>query len=271
MPSGAVDCHAHVMRAGVPLVAERHSAPARDIDVTEYLSLLDAHGIQYGVLTAPSFYGTNNTLLLDALARAAGRLRGTAIVEPAIADVELDSMNRQGVEGIRLNWVQRDSVPDTSSPAYRSLFARLRERNMHVELYVESRLLDRLLPPILESKVPLVLDHLGFPDPARGVDGAGFGRVLAAMAAGNTWVKLSAPYRLGGADPQPYVDALLRAGGPQRLVWATDWPWVKYENTVTYAECVDWLFQWVPDEGQRRTILVDTPRELFHFPARRVA
>jgi predicted TIM-barrel fold metal-dependent hydrolase len=255
------------MRTDAPLAANRHSAPARDIDVTEYLAVLDAHGVQYGVLTAPSFYGTDNSLLLDALARSQGRLRGTAIVAPDITDTGLDDLHRQGVEGIRLNWVQRDEVPDGNSPAYQALFARLREHGMHVELYLESRLLDHVLPSILRSKAMLVLDHLGYPDPALGVDGTGFRQVLAALEGGNTWVKLSAPYRLGGVDPRPYVHALLHAGGPQRLVWATDWPWVKFEHAVTYAQCVDWLFDWVPDQTQRHAILVDTPRQLFRLEA----
>src|SRR6185436_15057558 len=76
----AVDCHAHVMRRDLPLAPDRHSAPKRDVSVEEYLGELDKHAISHGVLTAPSFYGTDNSLLLSALEAAAGRLRGTAIV-----------------------------------------------------------------------------------------------------------------------------------------------------------------------------------------------
>jgi predicted TIM-barrel fold metal-dependent hydrolase len=82
---------------------------------------------------------------------------------------------------------------------------------------------------------------------------------------GNCWVKLSAPYRLGGADPQPYVDALLQAGGPQRLVWASDWPWLNHEGKFAYQDCLDWLTTWVPDDATRNIILADTPAELFGF------
>jgi hypothetical protein len=38
----AVDAHAHVMRRDAPLLAERHSVPARDVDVPDYLAVLDA-------------------------------------------------------------------------------------------------------------------------------------------------------------------------------------------------------------------------------------
>ena len=87
-PIGAVDCHAHVMRRDLPLAPDRHSAPKRDVTVEEYLGELDKHGISHGVLTAPSFYGTDNSLLLSALDVAAGRLRGTAIVSTGVPDFE---------------------------------------------------------------------------------------------------------------------------------------------------------------------------------------
>ena len=121
-----------------------------------------------------------------------------------------------------------------------------------------------LAEQLTESGGPLA-GHFGCPTAADGVNGAGFRHALDAVEAGDTWVKLSAPYRLGGARVQLYVDALLKAGGPQRLVWATDWPYVGHEDTITYAQCVEWLREWVPDDKVRTVILRDTPRELFGF------
>ena len=62
----------------------------------------------------------------------------------------------------------------------------------------------------------------------------------------------------GGADTQRYVDALLDAGGPEQLVWASDWPFVSHEDEITYQRCLDWLEQWLPDAAVRRTVLDDT-------------
>lgn len=260
----AVDCHAHVMRRDVPLIAERHSRPARDVPVEEFLEVLDRHGIARGVLTAPSFYGPDNAILLDALRRQPGRLRGTAIIDPE-ADPGLDDLERQGVVGIRLNWVRRARLPDIGSAAYRRLFDAVRERDWHVELFLEGEHLPEVLPVIRRSGAKLVLDHFGCPDPVAGVDSAGFRLVLAAVREGNCWVKLSAPYRLRGADPQRYVDALLQAGGPDYLLWASDWPWVGHEADCTYQSCLDWLHAWVPDDAARRLILADVPQRLFRF------
>jgi predicted TIM-barrel fold metal-dependent hydrolase len=261
----AVDCHAHVMRRDAPLAPDRHSAPKRDCSVEDYLALLDAHGISHGVLTAPSFYGTDNSLLLDALDRAAGRLRGTVIVAPDIARSRLEAMAEHGAVGIRLNWFRRAVLPDVASPDYRRLFATVRDLGWQVEIYLEGPLLADVLPHIRDSGARVVVDHFGSPNPARGVACAGFRRVLEGVRAGDTFVKLSASYRQGVVDCQPYVDALLDAGGPAQLVWASDWPFVSHEDRVSYDDCLNELRRWVPDAATRRIILAETPIALFGF------
>jgi len=261
----AIDCHAHVMRRDLPLASGRHSAPKRDVSVEEFLGVLDAYGISQGVLTAPSFYGTDNQLLLKALAAHPDRLRGTAIVAPDIEPETLAEMARAGVVGIRLNWFRRDALPDVEGPDYRRLFENVRAQRWQVEIYLEGHKLAHVLPRLRDAGVRVVVDHFGSPDPTRGVEDDGFREMLKGVRAGDTWVKLSAPYRLGGADPQRYVDALLAAGGPAQLVWASDWPFVGFEEAITYRQCVDWLVGWIPDEAARRIVLIDTPSSLFGF------
>lgn len=261
----AIDCHAHVMEVDRPLSPERHSAPKRNVYVEDYISVLDAHGIAHGLLTAPSFYGSDNTLLLEALAKQPERLRGTAIVEPTTTAAALEGMRQKGVCGIRLNWIKRKSLPGASSSEYQRLFSLVSDLGMHVEVFLEGELLESVLPHIRRNKLNVVLDHFGCPDPTTGLEGSAFREVLEAIGSGDTWVKLSAPYRLRGADPQRYVDALRRAGGPERLLWATDWPWVGYEEVLTYQQCIDWIVAWIPDERARRTVLAETPQKLFGF------
>ena len=265
MPITGVDSHAHVMQRDAPLVASRHSVPKLDVTADQFLGVLREHGISHGVLTAPSFYGPDNSLLLAALDAHPERLRGTAIVEPGIDDATLQAMAGRGVVGIRLNWVRRSALPDVTGPDYRSLLARIRELDWHVEIYLEGPKLASVLPRLRESGVRVVVDHFGSPDPARGTACEGFRQVLAGVRSRDTFVKLSAPYRLGGADPQPYAEALLEAGGGRQLVWASDWPFVSYEDEVRYAECLRWLERWVPDATTRRVVLVDTPAALFRF------
>ena len=260
----AVDAHAHVLKRDLPLVAHRHSAPKRDASVEEYVALLDENGVSHGLLTAPSFYGSDNSLLTASLRKFPRRLRGTAIVDPAITDEALAALDAAGVVGMRLNWFRRDVLPDLAAADYRRLLERIGALEWHVEIYLEGAKLAAVLPTLRAAGVRIVVDHFGSPDPARGVRCPGFQAVLEGVRAGDTWVKLSAPYRLGGADPQTYVDALL-AAGRQQLVWATDWPFVGFEDVITYRQCVQWLHAWIPDADTRRIIVADSPARLFGF------
>jgi predicted TIM-barrel fold metal-dependent hydrolase len=187
------------------------------------------------------------------------------IVAPDIERESLTAMAARGATGIRLNWYRRPSVPDVTSAEYRRLLALVRTLDWQVEMYMEGHVLAHVLPRIRDSGVKAVVDHFGSPDPARGLACDGFRQVLEGVRAGDTWVKLSAPYRQGGVDVRRYVDALLDAGGPRQLVWASDWPFVSHEDEVTYGRCVDDLAQWVPDEATRSIILGETAVRLFGF------
>lgn len=125
-----------------------------------------------------------------------------------------------------------------------------------------------VLPQILACDVPVVIDHFGAPDPAQGVASPGFQHVLRAVSQGTAWVKLSAPYRLGDIDPRRYVDALLDAGGAQRLMWGSDFPWIsheQYRGGIVYRDTLNWLHDWIPEPAARDIILRETPAHLFGF------
>jgi Predicted metal-dependent hydrolase of the TIM-barrel fold len=266
LPAGSADCHAHVIKTGLPLVPDRHSQPVAEAPVEAYLRTLDAYGVTYGLLTAPSFYGHNNDVLLDALAKGRGRLRGTAIVEPRVSEQTLASLKEAGVCGLRLNWVRRASLPDIASPEYASLLAKAANLGLHIEVYLEGEFLPPVLAVIQRSRARVVIDHFGHPPGGDGAaDSDGFKALLRSIDAGNTWVKLSAPFRLRGASAAMLARELITRRDGERVVWATDWPWVGFETDITYGQCVAWLFEWAPDARVRKRILVDNPREAFGF------
>jgi predicted TIM-barrel fold metal-dependent hydrolase len=266
-----IDCHAHIMAVDLPLAPEIHSRPARDVTTQEYLAVLGAHGISHGVLTAPSFYGSNNALLLDALRTYPNQLRGTVIADPNVEQLLLEqqllAMREQGVVGIRLNWIKKKTIPDIDSVQYRILLGLAKDLDLHIELFLEDHLQEHVVPKILASGATLVLDHFGNPDPKLGINSPSFQNTLRALADGNAWVKLSAPYRLGyldGVEIQPYIDALVAANS-QQLVWASDWPWLSHENQFTYANCIDWIKSSITDPAVWEDILIHNPKTLFHF------
>lgn len=272
MPSAAItaiDSHAHVFVRGLPLAATRRHAPDYDATLAEYLGLLDAHGVSHGVLVQPSFLGTDNGFLIDTLRTCPARLRGVAVVDPGVDHATLQAMAAAGVCGIRLNLVGMP-LPDFSQPDWRRLFARVRALDWHVELHRESRDLPLAAQAVLDAGCALVVDHFGRPASAPASSDEGFAWLLDAAACGRVWVKLSAAYRnwpvaTEAVAARDAAQALLKAFGPDRLVWGSDWPHTQHREIADYAAAHAALADWVPDAAARRRILVDTPARLFKF------
>src|SRR5262249_46973803 len=122
--------------------------------------------------------------------------------------------------------------------------------------------LPKILPVLEASGVRIVVDHLGRPEPKAGVNSEGFKRLLQSVEKGRTWVKVSGGYRLG-PQSKDYVRVLLPTGGPARLAWASDCPFVGHEGQFAYKSTIDWLNDAVPDAGARRKIFGETALKLY--------
>lgn len=266
----AIDTHAHIFQRGLRLANVRRYAPDYDATLADYLGMLDRNGIARGVLVQPSFLGTDNSYLLAGLRSSPGRLRGIAVVDPKVALDELQEMDAAGIVGIRLNLVGGAAVPDFTSAPWRALLRRLAEMRWQVEVHREAGSLPKILPPLLDAGVNVVVDHFGRPNPALGVDDPGFRYLMETAATRRVWVKLSGAYRNGanGRGQQVALDAipLLRtAFGMDRLVWGSDWPHTQFEKSVDYGQVRRAIDVWLTDPEERRAVLVDTPRALFQF------
>src|SRR5687768_1673167 len=97
------DCHVHVFDASAA-VRDGHYRPV-DRPLSHIEAVAQRHGVRHLVLVQPSVYGTDNTLMLRALAVEPGRHRGVAVVDDPVSDGELDAMHAAGVRGVRLNLV----------------------------------------------------------------------------------------------------------------------------------------------------------------------
>ncbi len=66
-------------------------------------------------------------------------------------------------------------------------------------------------------------------------------------------------------DMTPLVRKLVEVAA-DRLVWATDWPHTQGKKYMPNdGDLADMLAEWVPDEAQRKRILVDNPQRLYGF------
>jgi predicted TIM-barrel fold metal-dependent hydrolase len=164
-----------------------------------------------------------------------------------------------------LNWIRREKIPDIASDQYSALLAKARDIGLHIEVYLEGEHLAPVLKAINRSGAKAVIDHFGHPPGPDAANSMGFIALLDAIDQGNTWVKLSAPYRLRDASPNELINKIIKRGNGERAIWATDWPWVGFENTLIYDQCIEWLFDSICDENTRNNILVKTPQTLFGF------
>lgn len=268
-----VDSHAHIFTPDMPLADSAWMKPDYGFTAQDYLKVLDAHGVHFGVIAGISIYGHYNDYMIDELRRQP-RLRGTVNIDPATDRYTLERMKADGVVGVRLQLSRRRELPDLAGEGWRLLLRRVADLNWHVHLALEGALMPHVLPALAASGVRIVLDHFAHPDPAQGLDGEGFQAVLRSIARGRTWVKLSAGYRLtwesrGNGKPDPVAmqlaqataDRLLREAGTGRLLWGSDCPFVGHE-AIGFADTLRWFEQWVPSAAARRQIS-DTALKLY--------
>jgi predicted TIM-barrel fold metal-dependent hydrolase len=259
-----VDTHAHVFSATAPAVAGARYRPSYAARLASWRALWRPAGITHGVLVQPSFFGTNNTEMLATIASDPARLRGVAVVDPIISDAALARLAAGGVRAIRLNLRGVSDVTDYASTRWDALFARVRARGWHVELFLEPGALPSIAPAFARNAIALVLDHFGSPSS----DDAANARVLetakALAAERPVWCKLSAPYRLGGADPQALTARWVEVLGPGRVVWGSDWPWTQQERGKDYQRLRDALDRWV-GAANAPAVLWDNAARLYGF------
>jgi predicted TIM-barrel fold metal-dependent hydrolase len=255
-----VDAHAHVFTRDLPRSPDAWTVPERDHSAEDWLATLDRHGIGFGVIAALSLFDDNNRYTLDALARHRGRLRATVRAGVDTDSGTLAAWREAGVVGVRLQW-RNIAVPDPADAEYQRFFRRLADAGLHVELLARGGDLPQLLPPIAESGVKLVVDHLGDPGP-EGVAAPGFAAVLRALENGRTLVKLAATTRIPFAVAEPVTRALLAAAGPERMVWGSDAPFIGHEQTP-YGEVLDTFVRLVPDPAIRHAMGLTAMREWF--------
>lgn len=261
----SVDTHAHVFHRGLKFVEPRRFTPDYDAPLDAYLAHLDANGIARGVLIAVSVLGNDNTYLLDCLRAQRARLRGVVAIDPQTDLDCFDAFGDAGVVGVRVNLTGNLPVPDFTKGAWSGAVAECAKRGWHIEINDRAARLSESLAPLVDAGVNVVVDHFGMPDRQQGTDDVGFRRLLEFGASGRVWVKLSGAYRTSFEIAKQAAPLLRDAFGPQRLLWASDWPFTQYEATQQYPTQRAVLDEWIPDAQDRQTILNDTPASLFKF------
>ena len=273
-PRGAWDTHAHIFGPSgrFPYTPGRGYTPP-DAPVETYLKLLDTLGCAYGLIVQGNAHGYDNRVLLDALERFPQRLRGVAITDTRIAPAALRDWHKVGMRGLRFHLFPQkpNYVRGVGLDVFEVFRKTMAELGWVAQFFCDGRVLKDFAPALrdIANDMPVIVDHYGMVDAARGVGDENFQALLRLVGDGVAHVKVSAAYRVSKqypdyGDARALHDALLRAN-PERLMWGTDWPHPSIDAAVMPDDghLMDLFCAWTPDAGVRRQILVETPARLF--------
>ncbi|MDH3240089.1 MAG: amidohydrolase family protein [Alphaproteobacteria bacterium] len=276
-PPGSCDCQFHIY-ADPAVYPTRPNPPYEAIDATfsDARAMHRAIGFDHGVIVHSGIYGTDASLMVDALnalpAEERRRYRGIAVIDDKITDAEMDRLNRAGVVGVRINF-DRQLKMTPSGETVRTILKRVEEIGWHVRVHVRGNDLIEHSDILRSVKdVDMSIDHLGHVDLTKGLDQAACRWILDILTRENWWMMVSNGNRdsvmeSGWDDAVPFGKAFIEAA-PDRAIWGTDWPhpsWRK-KRMMNDAEEVELLYRYVDhDETLIRKILVDNPKRLHGF------
>lgn len=283
-------CDSHVHIVGpveqYPQVASR-TYLAQPAPLAQIRSLAATRGIARFVVVQPSFYGADNTVLLESLDALGPHGRGVAVIDPRTATTDMLSQYAdRGVRGVRLNLYSPIGNANNAglSAAFDAAAALAAPRDWHVEVIASLAVLataaDVLAQARASAPVRVVIDHYGVYGNSRPTSAAA-GRMLQLLRLPHVWMKLSAPYRVSddplNTKPDPEWLAALLDVAEQRCVWGSDWPFTPpYDvqkgadiaagyRPLSYAKLVDDFIRAVGSDARSELIMQHNPARLYGF------
>jgi len=276
-----VRCDSHVHIVGppdrYPQVAER--TYLADIATLKQLgNVSSTRAVRRFVIVQPSFYGVDNSLLLESLDALAGRGCGVGVINPRVTSARtLATYAAQGVRGLRINLY---SPLREKAPLSHRFSGIANELNWHIEVIASLSTLSENATLLEKSPVPVVIDHYGVYgslDPAQPESRV----LLKLLEMPHVWIKLSAPYRVSAnalaTKPDPAWLAAILAAAPDRCVWGSDWPHTPphdeqfgsnvlgFYRNLRYETVVDDFMAAVGSAELTEHILADNPARLYEF------
>jgi len=277
LPKGAVDAHCHVFGPGhlFPFALERKYTPC-DASYEQLFALRDRLGFDKNVIVQATCHGADNSAMIDALSRSAGRARGVATVRRDITDQELERLHTAGVRGVRFNFVKR-LVDFTPKEELLEIAHRIKSLGWHIVIYFEAVDLPELWDFFTALPTNIVVDHMGRPDVSLPIEGPQFQLFVKFMREHeNIWSKVTCPERLSVTGPkalngeqQAYTDVVpfakyLVENFTDRVLTGTDWP---HPNLKDHMPDDGLLVDWIPRIANtaklQQALLVDNPNRLY--------
>jgi predicted TIM-barrel fold metal-dependent hydrolase len=272
-PPGACDAHCHIFGPGAkyPYAADRTYTPP-DAPLSRFKELQATLGLERAVLVNASCHGTDNTVIVDAIAQSGGKYRGVANADDSFTEGDFESLHRAGLRAVRFNFVKHlGGMPDMDE--FHRIIARIQPFGWHVDLHFDAGDLVEHADLLRKLPVPFIIDHMGRVPTKAGLGQQPFLQLLeVARSNERCWVKISGAERISSLGPPftdavPFAQALIKAA-PDRILWGTDWP---HPNIAKHmpndGDLVDLVPLIAPDAATQKRILVDNPHRLYGFDA----
>jgi len=237
-----LDPHVHVWKHDPEFpFAPDARVPERDATPETLLALMKANGVARTVIIQVIHYKYDNRYLAAVLKRYPRMFQGVCRVDPLdpAAPDRLARLTGEGFRGVRLSPAGNASGDWFHGPLMPPLWKRCQELKVPMTVLAPitrmpevGKLLDGL------PELTVVIDHMAdcpIDQPAE------LEKLIALKRYPRVFVKISHTWSISRQpypwlDAQEYVKRLYDAFGPQRLMWATDWPIV--ENVSTYERAL---------------------------------
>ncbi len=266
-----IDPHVHVWKHDPQFpFAQGANVPARDAAPETLLDLMKANGVSKTVIIQVIHYKYDNSFLASVLKRYPGTFQGVCRVDPLdpAAPDHLAEHTAQGFRGVRISPAANASGDWFNGPLMPPLWKRCSELKVPMTVLAPIGRMPGVAAQL--EKLPeltVVIDHMAdcpVDQPAE------LEKLIALQRYPNVFVKISHTWSLS-KQPYPWLDAqehvkrLHHAFGPQRLMWATDWPIIDGVSTYDKALSVvrdDMKFL---NEDDKRWMLSRTIERVWPF------
>jgi D-galactarolactone isomerase len=262
----ACDCHIHVFEDGRALAPTATFQPPH-APASAYAQVQRELGLQRVVVVQPTGYGFDNECTLGAMRELGPGARGVAVVPPDVPQEELQRLHDAGIRGVRFMMLPGGVLPWS---ALTVLAARIAPLGWNINLQLDGHELPQREALLRKLPCRLVIDHIGkFLGPVTLQD-EGFVTLRRLLGAGNTWVKLSAPYESSREGPPGYGDIAplvreLAAAHADRCLWASNWPHPNVTPHPSNEALRDWALALMGSDANRQRILADNPAQLYGY------
>jgi predicted TIM-barrel fold metal-dependent hydrolase len=270
-----LDPHVHVWKHDPAFpFAEGAHPPERDASPEMLLDLMKANGVSKTVLIQVIHYRYDNRFTLDTLKRHRETFQAVCRVDPLdpAAPDHLSDWTEKGFRGVRISPSGNASGDWFHGPLMPPLWKRCEELKVPMTVLAPiGRMPDA---EALISKYPdltLVIDHMADCPVNQPKE---LEKLIALARYPKVFVKISHTWSLSKTgypylDAQEHVKRLHQAFGPNRLMWATDWPIVEQTKDASYAKALtvvrdDMKFL---NEDDKRWMLSKTIERVWPFSA----